>query len=782
MNATVHPLHPEHAARSAPDSPAGRLLRGLEEMARATIGEQLRVMFESADDLLFEMADKTKNGNEQRLFLDTMRIVRLERPRILKAFQDSLHRAFLRSDMESHASQVNLDDLESWSLQESSELEEKIAISNMDAKAETLYAAQLYELEQRMSHLASRTEDAVSPKALSPGRILEAFQLSMKGLEVEFPIKLVIYKLFDRVVVSNLGRVFSGANHMLAEHGIEPRRPERKPKPAPNAYVPGGTPAGAVAPGGAQMSGSAGTPLSGAFQTMAGDLRSDYLATAMQPWLGTTAPAARGGWMPAGAGTGSPGNTAGGPGAPSPVAAGQMPPGGAPMGYVPPYDNAQLATEMLGVMQAVGRGQPVSSWMPAQNLALVSRMFDDLYSDPRLPEAARPVLGQLQFPAMKVALSDPSFFSNPRHPVRTLVNDVFEAAAGVRSGHGADFSQLEQLIRELLARFDVAPEQLRQARDKAQPVSEPEAEQFLQQQQQRLDAQRKQLKEKVRRIVAQELRLHIGERQLPRSVMPVLLSGFAPLMATHYLRGGAESSGWQSTLALLDDLLHSFDADALRAPGRAEKEAAMVSAVTQRFLHAGLSEEKVNRFTSALLEFYLTLGRDDAAGAARMTPPAESVAAPAEVSAPRGSEREVWPAPAAAHTSAVAATVTATKAASPPAAPVAAAEIDRAVPLLLRAGEWFKVWEATARHCRWLKLSSLHPRVDAIVFEDFGAQNFLKMRMSAFVADLGAGRSAPVDPDPATQQLVKLLPAGNESGDAGAVWYKNNPMAVHQLG
>ena len=41
------------------------------------------------------------------------------------------------------------------------------------------------------------------------------------------------------------------------------------------------------------------------------------------------------------------------------------------------HANSQLANEMLALMEAVGEGRPVDSWMPAQNLSLVGRMFDD---------------------------------------------------------------------------------------------------------------------------------------------------------------------------------------------------------------------------------------------------------------------------------------------------------------------------------------------------------------------------------------------------------------------
>jgi hypothetical protein len=704
MTATLHPLHPELTARTGSDTPASQIMHSLEQMALGVINEQLRVMFEGADDLLFEMADKTRKGPEQQLFLDTMRIVRMERPRILKSFQNALHDAFGRNDSAPAATAVNLDDLEHWSLQDSTELEEKIAVTNMDSKASSLYANELMELEQRLSSLADQTGGAVSSQALSPLRILEAFQQSMKGLDVEFPIKLVIYKLFDRVVVSNLGRVFHDANQLLETRGVTPKQPVKPKKPATTRSQAGQdfTMTTAMQPylypeTAPQATGApAGTPA----QYIAG-VDTQRLAEAMAPHSFGAAPAANGG------------GTAGG------------------------YGNPQLASEMLAVIDAVGHGRPVSSWMPAQNLALVGRMFDDFYSDPRMPEAARPLMGRLQFPAMKVALSDTGFFADPSHPVRALLQDVFSMLTNVRNRDQADYRALEELIQNLLQRIDVDPARLRQNASETRAVTEDQAEQFLNQQNERLEAQRSAMKEKVRRIVSQEIRLHIGERRIPRPAMPLLLSGIAPMLASAYLRGGERDRGWEETLNLLDGILDSFDPQTAASTNRAEYEAGVISAVSQRLLSAGHPEDKVQTLLNGLVEAYLKLSTSDGGELVQIAPAPESAPETGALPQPRNGE------------------------AGP------------ALPLLLRHGEWFRVWDAGNRYCHWLKLTAYHAAHDAVLFEDFGAENLLKMRATAFVHDLAAGRSSPVDPESSTRQLIALLPKPPEPPVAsGAVWQK----------
>jgi hypothetical protein len=712
MKASLHTLHPEQAAQAAPGAPAGQILQALEQMASTIMVEQLGAMFESADTLLFEMAEKAGKSGQQS-FIDAMRIVRVQRPRMVKAFQDALHAALRRKDDESAVPEVDLDDLDSWSLQDSSDLEEKIAVTNMVTKVNAMYTGELAELEQRMAQLSAQARGSVSPHALSGSRILEAFQCSMKQLDLELPIKLVIYKLFDLTVLTRLGSVFAGANQVLDANGLK-----ALPKPAKKPF--------AKRASLDQLAASAQPPMSAA----AG--HHPQFAAALQSWCAPAAPGA----APMPGGVPAPASAAPYVGAPSYSAA---------TPYVPPdpHANSQLATEMLALMEAVGQGRPVDSWMPAQNLSLVGRMFDDMYTDSRLNEAARPMLGKLQFPVMKVALADPSFFSNPAHPVRSLVNDVFDALTTDGAARGADLQRLEELIQELLKRFDLDPQRLRKPPQQMVAVTEADAERFLAEQQRRLDEQDKALRAKIRRIVLQELRLHIGDRHVPKPALKLLQSGLGPMMGICYRHGGPGSPEWQRALSLLDRVLASFDPAPMPGEERARLEAELQAEVYSELAGLGLPSQKVDALVERLREAHEEFGADLAA-------------APADAA----------PAPAPA------------KAVTEPAAAPACAPARPALHMLLIPGEWFRVWEAKARSCRWLKLINHYEAHDRVVFEDFAGDNRLQMKASVFGHDLAAGRSVPVNPSPATAELIRQLPEPPaEPADADATWFASQPQA-----
>src|ERR1044071_6238744 len=218
-------------APAAPNAPSNPIIAALHEMAASVLSEQLREMFEKADDILFDSAEKARNGAEQQLYYDTMRTVRIQRAKIMTSFRASLHEALLRisaAEDEGHTDTGSLDATK-MALVDRETVEELIAVRNMENKASALHSHELVELQRRLARLADMTEGGLSPESMSPARIIRAFQNSIQGLAVDFPIKLVIFKLFDRLVVGRLSEVIAAANQLLARHGVEQKSEYRRP-------------------------------------------------------------------------------------------------------------------------------------------------------------------------------------------------------------------------------------------------------------------------------------------------------------------------------------------------------------------------------------------------------------------------------------------------------------------------------------------------------------------------------------------------------------------------
>ena len=84
-------------AELAMRSPLARLpviLLQVHDKAAQQLKNGLQVLFDSADETLFEMADKARSDVEQSLFFEAMRDVRLKRKYIERGFLDRFFDAF----------------------------------------------------------------------------------------------------------------------------------------------------------------------------------------------------------------------------------------------------------------------------------------------------------------------------------------------------------------------------------------------------------------------------------------------------------------------------------------------------------------------------------------------------------------------------------------------------------------------------------------------------------------------------------------------------------------
>ncbi len=718
MTATTHATNsaaasgPNAAAASAQDNP---IISALHGMAVSVLTEQLREMFDKADDILFDSAEKARGGDEQRLYLDTMRIVRVQRAKIIQAFQTSLSNAL--SEIESSDPQTlnagDLADMEHWSLQDGDVLEERIAVSNMETKATTLHAHELVELQRRLSRLADVAPGGVSQDAMSPARIIRAFQNSVHNLQVEFPIKLVIYKLFDRVVVGRLSEVFVGANQLLAVHGIEPKNDGAHygQRRAP-------TSAGVASGGDANQAPSWASGMDTA--AVNGFLGFPASAAAGFPGAGMT-PMAPGGYPQAAYGGGFGGAS--------------VPAGGAaawPQGYggasASAYSDAVLSHDISQILSAYAQGQrpQAPAWLPPQNVALVARMFDSYYRDPRLPEHLKPWLARLQLPIMKTALSDDKFFSDPAHPARRTANDLFEMLLQFGSADAAPppraLNELQGLIDAMAQAFSLDPDKLKAAEHA--PVDDQTADNFLREQEEQLQQRNRARLERVRRVVAHELRRQIGERPVPRGVMRLMLSGFGPLLCLDFIRSGVQGESWNQTMALVERVLASLAPHAGSAEQCAAEEAEIVAALSRRLATIGFSQAKLEEVLAGLLQAYLERVSGTEPTAAAIDAAADSEAAPvAAARAPLSPERE----------------------------------LEGLLSIILIPGAWFTVWDPGEQTKHWMRVRGYYPTQNTVLFAHYMEERYLRLHANAFATDLVNGQTAAIDPSRELQSAIDRL-------------------------
>ncbi|MEA3242597.1 MAG: DUF1631 family protein, partial [Pseudomonadota bacterium] len=131
-------------------------LRGIRELATATLTRDLAQMMEKIDDTLFARAEKAENNMSQTQYFDAMRELRIIRKDIeadfLSRFHDQFNQGVPRASQLSTSFSLNWedDDESGLGLVDKNDMEEDLAISNMVNKIRGNCKQSLYSLDKRI--------------------------------------------------------------------------------------------------------------------------------------------------------------------------------------------------------------------------------------------------------------------------------------------------------------------------------------------------------------------------------------------------------------------------------------------------------------------------------------------------------------------------------------------------------------------------------------------------------------------------------------------------------
>lgn len=805
MSATVHRLFPGqgNSPHPSPENLAAPmashpLIEALSTATTPILVKQVQALFEGADDALFGMSQREAANPEQRSSFDIMRLLRLERARIEAEFKHQIEDSF-HAAADASLAEFDLDRL---SIQQTEELEERIAVGNLVTKAEGLHRAQLEDVSARIVHMIRDLGVPIARRALTPNVVCNAFKASIIGLDLPLSVRLLLYKLFDTSCGLRLDTVYGAALKVMDAHGIHAVELEPAPPPTRSPYE-----AVPVAEGLVDES-----------------IEPPTLDHATRAALREIA---------------------------------------SPSGGYRPQD-AKFAEELLRFADLEEDRPTVARVAPAQRMSLVGQMCNEILSDPHLPPGMRPLFERLRFPLIKIALADGTFYANRTHPVRRLVAEAAETAASSRVASHAVVRRLEERLRHIAEQIDLSATFVRPQIMHLQPLTMLEIASFLDQQREESETRRENVLNKVRRAVAQELEVHTLGRKPPAPLMHFLRLGWGPLMAARLLRHGMNSRSWIDAVNRLVQILASLDVVDATADQLAMRED-ILAHIARDLAEIGMRDDKVTiardylqraytenderlakmtplerelqthdfelltptETAAVLAEFpapgslqsrapsvetirqpLRTESRSDslldfvtpppeatppppqnapparAATPAPSTPPAPTAApAPAPLKAPAAPKAEkpveppkpaatrVEPAaapPERAEAKAAPATPAPSQAAAPASPPAATTqanepEIGQHTPehelltLCLTAESWFRVFDSSNGQTLWLKVSRYYPEHDSVGFNGFDAKKTLSIRASRFIQDLVSGRSEPVNASPVQMRAMAEL-------------------------
>lgn len=517
------------------------LLEQCRERALKALQDSLSDMLDSADDMLFEMADKAENNTKQTLYFDAMREIRLAREATETEYLVQLEQSFTQAigTKTSVAKGQKAETLPSGlSLLGQEQLEEDLAITNMVTKARNSAHSALFALDRRMGVLLHDPHPDTDHNPFSPDTVCAAFRQASKKIDASLEVRLLIMKLFDQYLDRDLPMVYADINDYLIGHSILPVidedyksistvRRQRQKKQHHDSYR---NPAGLSADSdsnedftrllqllGNSLSAGSGLPLVGNTAQVISDLdtlQHQNLALPVQALSNQDG-----------------GTTAG--------MAGQS---------------------VLHTIRAQGLVTGMSQ-ADDQTIDLVAILFDYILDDEDIPDPMKALIGRLQIPLLKVAILDKSVFSHKEHPARRLLNTLSSAALGWSADDydsDALYGCIEGLVQRINREFvdDIA----------LFDTIEKELCEFLEQQCRQADLRadraakvlQGQERLKLARQAAGDVISEVLENvELDEFVSHFLWQHVQEYLRTLHVRKGPDSEDWQQAVKLCRDLIWS---------------------------------------------------------------------------------------------------------------------------------------------------------------------------------------------------------------------------------
>jgi hypothetical protein len=573
-------------------------LDSLRTLGMQRIGELLKGMLDRFQDVMHALS-KNLPETDQQAYLDTVRLLKGKREDVVSQFGGAMANAFQRIRQEPSAKgdgKAAAIDFSKLSLVRTEDMDISVTVDALIARARLNYAAPLNLLRRRYAQVLRRTDLAERDVPLDPGCIALAFSDALAPLEASAAQKVVVLRVFGKLVLDELQSLLDEGNRIFVDAGVLPDiKPEasaagdaaKAAKPKPKAEK--------APPAGGGSGGGSGKDAEQAFTAIQNLLNQSGIALSGDAAAGETMPANgqtvagtqyHGGQYVGGGGIGAlPASAVGGSVAAVPIAPLEI----APTATVQRVETPDLVSRLSQMQQDQPRtalkdddsapsveqvrtsirdnlrsdDETVEAIRRVDEdvINLVSMLFDIVLDDKDLPTAMKALLARLQIPMLKVAILDKSFFNQDRHPARRLLNALARAGVGWNSRNpGGDvlYTKIESVVARILNDFSDDLSLFEQLFD--------DFTEFSEQQQKRVDAVDKRTRETeegraraelARALVQQSLNRRMAGKQLPVAAISLLQEGWRQVMYISCLREGPESEAWKQAVKVADAVIWS---------------------------------------------------------------------------------------------------------------------------------------------------------------------------------------------------------------------------------
>ncbi len=539
----------------------GSLVR-LRDVSGQSLKSVMSGFFDKADDALFELADKAATNQDQTAYFDAMRELRLRRKNMTVSVLQYVSRAFNEiGSFRPGGSSGRLDevDQDSLALVDHSELEQQVAIDNLVNKLRNQHAEVIRLLNVRVAHLVPsvRLEDSQMP--LSPEVICGGVAEACSDLEIDIRAKLVVLKLFDRLLAGVLGDFYKDANKTLIAEGVLPDMR----RPPVGGRAPSGRSASSDGRNAGVLSAHTEADSSGPLTAPSDDARATFSELSALLHQGQNA-SGSGSFHAGGAGT-----------LDTSALMSRLHDIQSQSVHWGEGEVVPLSQQLQSVFRADGGRKYDVGQVDSDVINLVSMLFDFILEDRQLHPVMKAVIGRLQIPVLKVALSDKNFFNRGGHPVRKLLNELAMSAIGWTEKKAGQRDPLREKIESVVDRV------LNEFTDNVDIFSELLSDfgHFMD-----LDRRRRELveqrlrdaeegrakQERASKATETLLREQMTGRDLPPQVVTLLNEAWSKYLQWIVLREGEDSERWEAASTLTRQLVWSVDPKPVEEGTRSE--------------------------------------------------------------------------------------------------------------------------------------------------------------------------------------------------------------------
>lgn len=538
-------------------------MHSLRDKARQQLQGLLRDLFDKVDDAMFELADKANNNHEQNLYFDSMREVRLRRRAMEATFFRAIdirfaqlldHNAY-RDELPFDSKEFSLDDL---SLVKNDDLEEMVAIDGMINKANEQFAEQIQHLTLRIDHLVPiKVYQKNNP--LGVDVICNAFNDASKNLHIDVKAKLVLFKLFDNMVMTKLGILFQALNQLLIDTNILPslkQAPRAKRPSGPQEYYGAGISSEYSSEGVRQ---SSATGVAGSSSNTNGyDEQTNQVLHTLRDLLGSRSQ--------------NRGQRAGG----EEIATQDLVNILSQAQHQNSINSAQFISggnhlnvrDLLQELLRSHEQKPQAiNQVDDDVINLVSMMFDFILDDRNLAAPMKALIGRLQIPMVKVAIADKTFFSKGGHPARRLLNEMAMAALGWQESSDENqrkdslYNKMEATVQSILSDFEADIGIFNNLLTDFRAFLEKDKRRAQILEQRTIDAEDGKAKsERARAQVDSILNRLTSGHDLPAPAQKLLRDAWGNVLFITWLKQGGESAEWQMAIRTAQQLVWSLTA------------------------------------------------------------------------------------------------------------------------------------------------------------------------------------------------------------------------------